>query len=760
MTKVYERLRLQDISSIPQELCKLKKWVVWKLGEREKGKMSKIPVDPITLRYASTTTPSTWGTLSDAAKAFTEKQGFQGIGFVFSKEDSYVGIDIDDCRNMMTGEIFDFALKIVHDMKSYCEVSPSGTGIHIIVKGKIPGKLRRRNRIEMYDSERFFTITAKPIENYLTINEAEVALKNLYEEVFGEDERKPEKVSAPIQDMKLDMVRKISDESLLKVMYASKSGEKIKNLMDGNIAEYSDDASRATAALLLHLAYWTRGDAERMNKLFEQSELMRKKWKDKRGAGTWGWREIENAIAKQKIFYDPELEKMRMLNDTSNVDIFCGMFKGQFVWVDKWNQWLSWNGICWSRESNLEVYEATAKVQEELITRAGQLETQSKRFTTFVQQSGEGWRRAAIEKWSRPELRMANERFDSDAMLLACDSGVIDLRNGAIRAGRREDYITNRTPITWAPAAKCPVFDKFLLQIMRGDAEMVSYLWRVMGYTLTGSITERTFFIFHGDGRNGKSTLVTVMQALLGEYSKTASFTTFVKQHHEQHGPSEDIAHLAGARLVTAQEADENMMLDVALIKALTGGDKFSARFLYGRRFEFSPAFKLFLVTNHVPQINEAAKALWDRLHYVPFHFRVAEDEIDAQLTIKLLAELPGIFTRAVDGAREWYENSLLPPAKVLSAKAELQSKSDPLSEALEEITVLTPNAETRHGTLYAAYVEWCRANGLRHPKSSIKLAQYLRSRDDLKEVQRGAHIKFWEGIGLRATEAAESVVI
>lgn len=749
MPKIYERLSLESISCIPPELLERPQWVAWRLKPGEKGKFGKVPVNPKTGRDASPTDPATWETAVKTINFFATTPGMQGIGFVFSASDPFVGIDIDDCRNMMSGDIFDWAKKILEKLNSYTEASPSGTGVHILARAESPGKLHRRNRVEIYNSARFFTITGKPIDRYVSIRECTTELYEVYKEYIGSDEEKPDHSAAPMSDAKLELVRGIPDEKLIAIASRSKNG--FAHLWEGNAADYGDDLSRATAALLMHLAYWTRADAERMDKLMRQSGLMRGKWDTRRGVETWGWREIENAIAKQKKFYDPEIEKLLLMNDTSNVEIFAGIYKGQFAWIDKWKQWISWKEICWEREANLEVYEATETVQSEVAERASQIDALDKPLIKFVQQTGDGWRRAAIEKWARPKMTLAHDILDCDPLLLACANGVLDLRTGYVRPGRREDYITRQVRVKYNPEAKCPLFDKFVAEIMLGRDDLISYLWRVIGYTLTGSTSERTFYILHGSGRNGKSTLVNVLSSLLGQYCRTTSFITFAKKRFTSDNPREDVAHLAGARMVVAQEADEEMTLDTALLKALTGGDTFTARFLYGASFEFHPQFKLFLVTNHVPKIQENAHALWDRLHYIPFDYRVEESHVDPQLGTKLLMEMEGILARAVEGSREWYENGLMAPARVTTAREELKEKNDRFSEALQYLTVGVENASVKHSVLYSKYAAWSKENGERYALSSKALSQYLAMRAGVVKDVRGANVLWWRGIGLRA---------
>ena len=280
---------------------------------------------------------------------------------------------------------------------------------------------------------------------------------------------------------------------------------------------------------------------------------------------------------------------------------------------------------------------------------------------------------------------------------------------------------------------------------------MIAYLWRMLGYCLTGDVSERAFFMMHGNGRNGKSTLVETMQALLGDYSQPARFESFLRKHETRNDPRDDLAILAGARLVVAQEADESKTLDVALIKTLSGGDKVVARFLYGTNFSFRPTFKLFLVTNHTPKISESSHALWDRLHYIPFERRFAEDEVDPRLVFKLTTELPGILARAVIGCIEWQRNGLAPPSKVVQAGDTLHETMDITACWLEECCVILPDVKTRHSALYENYAEWSKKNSFKYPITKHALGQYLRELGNgVEDFKAGGNVRWWRGVGIK----------
>ena len=208
---------------------------------------------------------------------------------------------------------------------------------------------------------------------------------------------------------------------------------------------------------------------------------------------------------------------------------------------------------------------------------------------------------AAIERLATADQRLAatTDQWDADPWLLNTPGGVIDLRTGEIRDHQPSDYMTKMTAVE--PDGACPLWRKFLNRIFAGDAELIAYVQRVAGYTLTGSTRDHAMFFGFGTGANGKSVFINTISGILGDYHRTAAIETFTASKFDRH-PT-DLAGLRGARLVTAIETEEGRRWDEAKIKTLTGGDKISARFMRQDYFEFSPQFKLMIAGNRKPSL-------------------------------------------------------------------------------------------------------------------------------------------------------------
>ena len=256
-----------NLEGIPEELKRLARWVVWKVAERD-GKPTKLPVNPKTLALASAADESTWTTFEESVSA--ARQGrLKGIGFVLGAP--YTGIDLDYCRDAATGEIEPWAQEIVDRIGSYTEISPSGTGLHLIVRGTLPANGRRRSgKIEMYDAGRYFTITGVRLNKTEYVEERQEELDGLYRKTFGSNGR-PEPPK-PSREFDLD------DRPLIERAEKATNGAKFSRLLKGQWSGEYDSQSEADLAFCTMLAFWTGRDRERIDRIFRQSGLMRSKW--------------------------------------------------------------------------------------------------------------------------------------------------------------------------------------------------------------------------------------------------------------------------------------------------------------------------------------------------------------------------------------------------------------------------------------------------------------------------------------------------
>ncbi|OPY55264.1 MAG: hypothetical protein A4E48_00118 [Methanosaeta sp. PtaU1.Bin060] len=297
--------------NLPAACRILPNWVLWKAVERE-GRVTKVPLD----RYgknASSTASHTWCHLDEARAAFESGKG-DGVGFVFSRASGISGIDLDHCRDASTGEIDAWAVKILDRLNSYSEISPSGQGVHILVRGLLPEGVDGRKKallgdgyrpnaaIEIYSAGRYFTMTGNILPGHPQgVEDRQAELTAFFEELFGRSQGEAGKKPT---DQAVDGAS-LSDEAVIDLMLKSAHAEEIGRLLRGDTSAYGGDDSAADMALCNHLAFWTGKDPQKMDRIFRKSGLMRPKWDEKRGAQTYGERTITEAINGTAECYEP-----------------------------------------------------------------------------------------------------------------------------------------------------------------------------------------------------------------------------------------------------------------------------------------------------------------------------------------------------------------------------------------------------------------------------------------------------------------------
>ena len=371
-------------------------------------------------------------------------------------------------------------------------------------------------------------------------------------------------------------------------------------------------------------------------------------------------------------------------------------------YVAAWGQWLLWTGTHWQHETTLKAYHLARRVCRDAAATCA-----SAKVAARIASAGTI---SAVERLARADRRHAatGDAWDQDLWALNTPGGVVDLRTGKIRAHDRADSMTRIT--TAAPAGDCLTWRRFLATVTGNDPELQAYLARMVGYALTGITSEHALFFLYGTGANGKSVFVTTIAAILGAYATNAPMDTFMATQGERH-PT-DMAGLRGARLVTSIETEQGRRWAESRLKALTGGDKISARFMRQDFFEFVPQFKLVVAGNHKPSIRTIDEAMRRRLHLVPFTVTIPPKRRDKTLPDRLLAERDGILAWAVQGCLEWQRTGLQPPPAVMAATEEYFEAEDALGRWLDECCLQGPNYTELSATLFASWKAWAEAAG------------------------------------------------
>ena len=761
-------MNISNQSVIPSELRALPQWVGWRYEDRD-GKPTKPPINPKSngkLLYAKSNDPTTWSDFDTACAAATRLK-LEGIGLNLSADDGLTGLDLDHVLNPETLELDPLAVEVLARFAgTYIEVSPSGAGLRIWCYGKAArsGKCEGpRKWLEVYThpSNRYLTVTGNRYGTETAVTEQQAALDWLHSR-FMETSK-----NASTGDRKVDLLSSpvgadLSDDAaLLNKARNAKNGSAFDALWSGDMSGHNGDHSAADMALLNSLAFWTGNDATRMDRLFRQSGLMRPKWDELHGTTTYGDASIGKAISSCRNAYtglQPILTASgEPINpyrgtDDANADLFLRQHGQDVRFCPPWDKWMLWTGKNWQIDDRLDIEKLVADLPRHLYKCAGNTtdSDQRKRIAKLANDLEKVNRRNTLLTAARHKVVVHHSDLDQGHFLLNVANGTVDLTTGQLRQHRRDDLITHSIDVPFDLKSACPTWLKFLDSTFGGDAELIQFVQRAIGYSLTGDVREQVLLICHGVGSNGKSVFLNILQKLLGSLAWQAAPDLLMADKQRRH-PTEQ-ADLFGKRAIICQETGEGRRFNETLVKQLTGGDTITARRMHEDFWQFKPTHKLWLSTNHRPEIKGTDFAIWRRIRLIPFNVKFTDDgspRKDPDMERKLAAELPGILAWAVAGCLDWQLNGLQQPEAVKAATAAYQSDMDTLAAWLADCCVVKKLVDSKAADLYASYSAWCEQSGER-PETQRKWGMRLTERGFQRQKRMVGH--FWLGIGLLET--------
>lgn len=734
--------------NIPLELRERPQWVGWRY-EWTGSDWTKVP-KCVRGRNASPSDPGTWATFDDALAAYQQHADWAGIGYVFSADDPYAGIDLDDCIDT-SGRISDEAMAIINACGSYAEVSPSGAGVKIFVRGRKTtsdskgGPFPGIKQIELYDRGRYFTLTGRRVDGVpIECRDAQAELDRLGEKIRALKGRwgKPKAASDWKTTTRPPAGR--SDDASVRLR-ASKYLGSMPPAVSG---QNGHGQTYAAAVALVH--GFCLSEEEALDLLMrEYNPRCQPEWSEKElrhkvsDAATkqhdklYGW--LRDSAGREPIDIeavwprDPAFVSTQMggttgpssaialaradrggmsavaspetrspdtspqvirLDDTDldNSVRFLRQHGRDFRYCHPTGKWLRWCGTHWAEDRLGVVFTSAGEVARSILgeARACTSTGQAKRVVSWAFKSRSRGRLESMVALARsqPGIPVLPEHLDQDRCLFNVRNGTIDLRAGELRAHCREDLITKVAPVEYDPQARCPRFDQFLDEIFARDQALIEYVLRLLGMCLTGDIAEQVLPIFHGSGANGKSVLVDTMLGLWGDYGSLAPPSLLTSGRNEH--PTE-IADLLGRRFVVASETEQNATLRLQLVKRLTGDDRLKGRFMRQDYFEFARTHKIIMVTNNKPRIDEDGEAAWRRIRLVPFSVTIPADRRDPKLVSTLAREYPGILAKLVEACRRWQESGLPTPPAVESATGQYRESEDHIGGFVDACLVIEP---------------------------------------------------------------------
>lgn len=734
---------------LPNSLKQNGLFVLWKY-EMKDGQMSKVPYQ-VNGRRANPADATTFADYDTVIKAVS---GYNGISLGAFR--GYGMIDIDHC--IEDGELSPLAEDIVNALDSYTEISPSGTGIRIVIKSvDFPydvSKYYINNRsigVEIYISgatSRVCTLTGN------AIREVEVAERGAELSVIMDQYMlRP----TPMKQYSAEDVpgSYLSDESVIEKAANSKQGEKFQYLWNGEIP---DDKSHSDAdmALAAILAFWCGGDIEQMDRLFRESGLMRDKWDRVQSGSTYGEITLKKAVAHASEFYKPvrktpEMEDFddiynRLVemdtvsnnrypwNDNGSGRLFADIYKDIARFVPERKKWYIYDGTRWIPDvGGLKTMELAKALGDALIRYAITVKEEElrKQYLKYCTSWQARRQRTIYISDAESVYPIAMSEFDKNIYYLNCENGTLDLRTGEFHGHNPEDKLTKMAGAAYNPSATSDRFLQFVNEVMSNDADKAVFMQKTLGYGLTGDTRYECMFFYYGaTTRNGKGTLMESTLNVMGDYGITVRPETIAaKPTSNSQNPTEDIARLAGVRFANISEPRRGLVLNEAQIKSMTGNDTLNARFLHENSFDFKPQFKLYVNTNYLPAITDMTLFSSGRIVIIPFDRHFEEWEQDQNLKYEFSKPMvkSAILNWLIEGYTLLLKEGLAQPASVKAAIQAYEHESDKIRLFADECLEEQDGNEVRTSSVYQEYRNWCGENGC-YPENSRNFNQALRS--------------------------------
>lgn len=727
-----------NYSKIPKDLRSLRQWGLFrKKWQPERKKYNKFPVDAHNGENAKSNDPSTW-TSFDEALIGLEKYQADGLAFFFKAP--YIGIDIDHVRDEMEQYIGGDRENIVGDFidhtNSYTESSISGTGIHIIIKGKMPGDRRRRSNVEIYPDGRFFALTGNVFgsvrDEIHPVSKGN--LKYLYKKYLDPDVDKVIPLSKPSNGT---IVHLTEPEIFNKIENSAQAGL-FQSLMEGYWEQRYTSQSEADQALCNILAFWTAKDRGLMDSIFRKSKLYRPKWDEKRGKQTYGSLTINKAINDTVNVYettttpqfnfnfDDDDKPDPMLKSKSYTDVglrnrFLLTYPHSIIYNGDRKKFLHFTGQRWQYVNDGYISRLLDPVvnniqKEKLIGEDKlsdkELDKVKKSKTQFIKRGrSNSGKRAAINEVAAYTMQ-DDQEFDQLIGQINTLSGIVDLSNGRVRDTTYKDLVTKITnaEIQNQPT---PIFDSFMQSIFPDYPELIPFIMRLIGYTILGTTAEQKSVFLLGmgsgeqNGSNGKSTLVQLFFNVLGDYAVNIEPKAITSNRSGMSDSSKDnqIADTKGARLIATSELEQGAILSESTLKRLTGNETITAKRLYESPISFMPTGTLWMSSNYMPIIHGMDNGIWRRLIMIPMTAHIKNK--DVHLMDELMTEKAGIMRQIIDGAVEYSNVGLKIPDICRQLVGEYRDQMDTVGQFISDCFEQVPDGRVTNKQISSMFETW-----------------------------------------------------
>lgn len=459
----------------------------------------------------------------------------------------------------------------------------------------------------------------------------------------------------------------------------------------------------------------------------------------------------------------PTVKSRRPLTEFGNAERMLDKYGQGLMYVPEIGAWYCWTGIYWRRAPDVEIQHYAKETVKALVAEIADHPEPAEffKFCAVSQQARMVANMVSLAQ-SDPRVMVPAAELDKHSNLMGAQNGVIDLTTGDLINPDPELRITKVVGCNYAPNARAPLFRQTVLEVFNNDKDMADFLQRLVGYAAMGNPTRDVLVIPHGNGSNGKSTVLGTVRAAFGDYARSAEANSFVsdaKGGGNQGGAREDLVRLKGARFVYVNEPDEGGELREGSVKSMTGGDVITARGLYSKvTMDIVPSWVVFMPTNHKPIVKGSDNGIWRRLMLVPFTRNFDDDPAitkDPEREGKLLMELEGVLTWVVEGALAYQKQGIDPTETVKKAREDYRSQMDLLAEWLEECCEQSAEYCAPSASLWGSWEQFAKSRGLlQYVKNSVTLGRRLDARFPADKGAKGVRIRR----GLRIREDFEAL--
>ena len=678
---------------IPSELKSLKRWGVYNI-ENVDGRDTKVPYQATQYHIkARTNDLSTWSSFDEALEVV---EYYDGMALLLG--DGLFGVDLDHCEadieKFEMGEADGIVHEFIDKLRSYAELSPSGKGVHIICKGHLPVGGRRKGDVEMYDKARFFTITGDTLYD-AGLRDCTEDIKDLHSKYIGVSQAKAVE-AVKRQELSPDLIAEADA-----IVQSLKSDE----LFLGNYETLGyKSQSEADLALCNKLAKVCDYDVSMMDYCFRQSGLYREKWDRDDYAGKTLALATENKLPK--IYLNSQ---SRTYDDTGNAERFYDAYRDEVYYVPEYKRWAYYDDKAnkWRLDDMIVVKRMFDNVIKKM---ADEKARDTDALAKHIKSSRASTKKKNALIEAQHLMPASAEDFDSDVNLFNIKNGYINLKKSTFASPDQSKLFMQVAGVSFNAEAKCEKWLKFLDEIFLGDQDLIRFIQKLLGYSLSGDVTEQKLFVLYGMGQNGKSIFIEIIRAIFGDYACNMDIKSLMVRGNNT-GTS-DIARLKGKRFISTSENNDGARLDEGLVKQLTGGDVITARHLYSSEIEFTPQGTICMVTNHRPIVRGTDDGIWRRLVLIPFKYKIPDGKVNKHLKAELMAELDGIFNWILEGSKLYKAEGLDVPDVCKRETEDYKLEMNPIARFIDErCTVGDINMSVKASDLYLNYTSWASAN-------------------------------------------------